>query len=96
MLATTYGSRNVRMDLDGPLRSAWERGHVSVGDLWSYYRRYPYLTRLRDRAVLEGALRSALDDMMWEYDGLALAGSYDDATGRYLGLASYNAGSMPS
>ena len=94
LLATTYGSRNVRMDLDGPLRSAWERGHVGVGDLWSYYQRYPYLTRLRDRAVLEGALRSALDDMMWESDGLALAGSYDGATGRYQGLASYPGGAF--
>jgi predicted AAA+ superfamily ATPase len=92
LLATTYGARNVRMDLDGPLRAAWQRGHVSVGDLWSYYYRYPYLTCLRDRSVLEGALRAGLDDMMWESEGFALAESYDDATGRYDGLASYAGG----
>jgi predicted AAA+ superfamily ATPase len=96
LLATTYGARNVRMDLDGPLRAAWEKGHVSVGDLWSFYRRYPYLTRLRDRSVLEGALRSGLDDMMWESEGFALAESYDDSTGRYVGLATYQSGSVAS
>jgi predicted AAA+ superfamily ATPase len=94
LLATSYGARNVRMDLDGSLKAAWEKGHVSVGDLWSYYRRYPYLTRLRDRMVLEQALRSVLDDMMWESEGFALAESYDDATGKYTGLASYQYGSI--
>src|SRR5680860_1518391 len=64
LLATTYGARNVRMDFDGALASAWEPGHVTVGELWSYYRRYPYLTRLRDRSVLERAVAAALDDMM--------------------------------
>jgi predicted AAA+ superfamily ATPase len=29
LLATSYGARNVRMDLDGPLRSTWEHGHVT-------------------------------------------------------------------
>jgi hypothetical protein len=94
LLATSYGARNVRMDLDGPLKTAWEKGHVSVGDLWSFYRRYPYLTRLRDRMVLEGAVRSALDDMMWESEGFALAESYDDTTGKYKGLATYQGGSI--
>ncbi|MCF6508334.1 DUF499 domain-containing protein [Blastococcus sp. MG754426] len=94
LLATTYGMRNVRMDLDGPLRSVWDKGHVSVGELWGFYCRYPYLGRLRDRTVLEGALRSALDDMMWELDGFALADGYDEATGTYQGLATFPGGSM--
>ena len=94
LLATSYGARNVRMDLNGPLRAAWENGHVNVGDLWSYYRRYPYLTRLRDRTVLEAALQSGLDDMMWETEGFALAESYDEVTGRYRGLASYLGGTV--
>jgi predicted AAA+ superfamily ATPase len=94
LLATTYGARSVRMDLDGPLRSTWERGHVGVGELWSYYTRYPYLFRLRDRSVLEDALRQALDDMMWESEGFALAESYDASTGRYGGLATYAGGSI--
>jgi hypothetical protein len=82
------------MDLDGPLTSVWQAGHVAAGDLWSYYRRYPYLTRLRDRAVLEGALRAALDEMMWELEGFAFADRFDAATGTYKNLASYHGGSM--
>jgi hypothetical protein len=86
LLATTYGARNVRMDLDGPLRSVWDRGHVSMGDLWSYYRRYPYLTRLRDRSVLEQALRSVLDEFTWEHEGFALAEGFDESAASYRGV----------
>lgn len=88
-LATTYGARNVRMDLDGPLAATWQDGHVSVGDLWSYYRRYPYLTRLRDRSVLEQALRAGLDDVFWEQEGFALAEGFDTDAELYVGLATY-------
>jgi predicted AAA+ superfamily ATPase len=86
LLATAYGARNVRMDLDGPLQSVWSRGHVSVADLWSYYRRYPYLTRLRDRTVLEDAVRSVLNEITWEVEGFALAEGFDESAGRYQGL----------
>jgi hypothetical protein len=44
--------------------------------------------------VLEKALQAGLDDMMWESDGFALAASYDEATSRYSGLASYIGGSV--
>jgi hypothetical protein len=74
------------MDLDGPLKSVWERGHVSVGDLWSFYRRYPYLSRLRDRSVLDQAVRSVLDEITWEMEGFALAQSFEESTGTYRGL----------
>ncbi|MEU3630907.1 Swt1 family HEPN domain-containing protein [Streptomyces fradiae] len=87
LLTTTYGARNVRMDLDGPLRAAWERGHVTVGDLWSYYRRYPYLTRLRDRGVLDRAVRGVLDEITWAQEGFALAEGHEASSGRYVGLA---------
>jgi hypothetical protein len=86
LLATAYGARNVRMDLDGPLQSVWQRGHVPVGELWSYYRRYPYLTRLRDRAVLDGAVRSVLNEITWEVEGFALAEGFDEQAARYVGL----------
>lgn len=87
LLATSYGARNIRMDLDGPLQSVWSRGHVSVGDLWSYYRKYPYLTRLRDRSVLDDAVRSVLNEISWEVEGFALAEGFDEAKARHVGLA---------
>ncbi len=94
LLATTYGARNIRMDLDGPLTSVWSRGHVSVGDLWSYYRRYPYLTRLRDRSVLDAAVRSVLDELTWEAEGFALATGFEEASGQYEGLTIPHEGSF--
>lgn len=94
LLATTYGARNVRMDLDGPLKAAWTRGHVSVGDLWSFYRKYPYLTRLRDRSVLDAAVRSVLNELTWEMEGYALAEGFDEAAARYQGLTIPHEGSF--
>lgn len=74
------------MALDGPLAGAWSNGHIRVGDLWNLYAQYPYLDRLRDRAVLEGALLGALNSIVWQLEGFALAESYDEAAGRYIGL----------
>lgn len=82
-----YGSYPIRIHLDGPLRTVWEKGHVEAGTLWDYYRKYPYLDRLRDRSVLEAALRSAMDQVLWETQGFALAEGYDETTDLYVGLA---------
>lgn len=94
LLTTAYAPRSIWMDLTGPLRSVWSKGHLSVGELWSYYCRHPYLTRLRDRAVLDQAIRAVLDQLTWEVEGFALAEGYDEATGRYQGLAIPHEGSF--
>jgi predicted AAA+ superfamily ATPase len=86
LLAGEIADRAIRLDLDQKLDSVWSRGHVSVGELWAYYCRYPYLTRLRDRRVLDEGVRSTLTSLTWELDGFALADGYDEATGRYTGL----------
>lgn len=86
LLATVYACRNLRLELEGPLRSVWERGHVCVGELWSYYCRYPYLQRLKNRAVLDEAVASVMSEITWESEGFALAEEYDDAAGAYRGL----------
>jgi predicted AAA+ superfamily ATPase len=94
LLATTYGARNVRMDLEGALQSVWSRGHVPVSDLWSYYRKYPYLTRLRDRSVLDNAVRSVLNEISWEVEGFALAAGFDEVAECYIGLTIPHEGSF--
>ena len=86
LLTTSLAARTLRLELDQHLRSVWERGHVSVGELWGYYSRYPYLTRVRDRSVLVDAVESTLGILLWQVEGFALADSYDGATGRYSGL----------
>ena len=51
------------------------------------YTAYPYMPRLRDRSVLEQGLRDVLNLITWEQEGFALATGYDEASGRYQGLA---------
>jgi hypothetical protein len=86
LLAGSVAARSIRLDLDQKLSAVWGRGHVAVGELWAYYCRYPYLTRLRDRTVLDDGIRSTLNAFTWHLDGFALADQYDEATGRYEGL----------
>ena len=89
LLRVQHGVRNLRLDLEDPKRlgSLWERGHISVGDLWHLYCRHPYLARLRNRQVLDTAVRSVLEELAWTVAGFALATGYDENDGRYLGLA---------
>lgn len=84
-LTGEVAARAIRTDLDTCLSSVWGRGHIAVGELWSYYCRYPYLTRLRDRSVLDDGVSSVLSSFTWEKE-FALADGYDDATGQYRGL----------
>jgi len=76
----------IRLDLDGPLRNAWDpAGHLSFGELWGYYTTYPYLARLRDRSVLANGVAGVLDtELMWPDTGFALATGWDGQ--RYIGL----------
>jgi predicted AAA+ superfamily ATPase len=86
LLAGSVAARSIRLDLDQRLGAVWSRGYLSVGELWGYYCKYPYLTRLRDRSVLVEGVLSCLSTLVWEFDGFALAESYDEANGRYAGL----------
>ena len=80
-------ARMIRNDLDTKLSKAWESGHISVGQLWTFYCSYPYLTRLKNRSVLAEAISNALSMIMFEQEGFALAESFDSNTGLYAGLA---------
>ena len=87
LLYLTYAPSLLRnLVLEGHLHSLWERGHVSVNELWDCLARYPYLPRLRDREVLINAVRSGSTGD-WQGEGFALADGYDETSNRYLGLA---------
>ena len=84
-LITEYSGARLRMDLDRvPL---WRGDHVGVKQLWSDYSQYLYLPRLRDSAVLLDAIRSGVSLLTWNPDSFGYASAYDEATGRYTGLA---------
>jgi hypothetical protein len=85
-LATERAAQSIRLDLDTWLPKIWAQGHVRVGDLWGYYATYPYMPRLRDRQVLDAGIRSAMDVLVWDTHGFALAEGYNEDSGEYLGL----------
>lgn len=74
------------LTFDKHLRSRWNRGYLSVGELWRYHLQYPYMPRLRDKRVLLDAIRSVMTDAGWSERGFALADGYDETTGDFTGL----------
>lgn len=94
VLRTATSPRNIRMDLDNYLRSRWNEGRIPLGELWDFYTRYPYLPRMKDRAVIDRAVLDVLGDIGWETGGFALARGYDAETGDFVGLVLPLAGRM--
>lgn len=84
LLITSLAGTRLRMDLDRvPL---WRGDHVEIRQLVEDYARYLYLPRLKNSAVLLGAVRDGLGLLTWERDSFAYADSYDEAAGRYRAL----------
>lgn len=87
LLRVVHGPANIRRDLEQKLDRLWAAGHVSVGELWSLYCRYPYLARLKNRQVLDEGIRAGMNEIAWNVVGFALATGYNEDAGRYEGLA---------
>lgn len=83
-LAVQHAAAAIRLQLENQAAKLWESGHLPVGELWRLYAEYPYMPRLRDRAVLEAGLTGP--QLLWEQEGFALADGYDEEVGRYHGL----------
>ena len=83
-LAVQHAAAAIRHQLDTTAAKLWMDGHMTVGALWRLYAEYPYMPRLRDRAVLEAGL--AGPQLLWEQEGFALADGYEEATDKYRGL----------
>jgi predicted AAA+ superfamily ATPase len=83
---TTFASTRLRMELDKvPLWRGDAKSHVSVKQLVEDFARYLYLPRLKDSTVLLRAISDGVNLMIWQ-DAFGFADSYDETTGRYLGL----------
>ena len=85
-LVTTYGSQVLGMDVNGDLKNAWHDGHLSVGEVWAHFTRYPFLPRLANRGVLDEAVRQAVLAVMVGDERYGLADRWDDTAKRYVGL----------
>jgi hypothetical protein len=84
LLVTSFGATRLRMEMDRvPL---WRGDHVAIKQLVDDFGRYLYLPRLKEAAVLLGAVRDGCALLTWEQDAFAYAESYDEAARRYRGL----------
>ena len=84
LLITSFAATRLRMELDGiPL---WRGDHVPIKQLAEDFACFIYLPRLKDPAVLIGAIRNGLTAFSWVQDTFAFADSYDEGADRYRGL----------
>ncbi|HXH81654.1 MAG TPA: hypothetical protein VNN07_01855 [Candidatus Tectomicrobia bacterium] len=83
-MVVSFAGTRLRMELD---RWLWRGGdHVAIRQLAEDFARYLYLPRLKDPNVLLGAVRDGMSLLTWEQDTFAIADSFDETAGRYLGL----------
>lgn len=78
--------QSVVLELRNHLRSKWNEGRISIGELWEYHVRYPYLARFRDKQVLLDAVGAVFNEPAWSEVGFAVAEGYDAGTGDFIGL----------
>lgn len=85
-LITKFGGVNLRLVLDGALKEKWTADHAfALKQLWSWFAQYPYLPRLRDVSVLEGAVRDGSSSLIWRSETFAYAAARE-AAGEYRGI----------
>ena len=85
-LITKFGGVNLRLVLDGALKERWTADHAfGLKQLWSWFAQYPYLPRLRDISVLEGAVRDGSSSLLWRSETFAYAAARE-APGEYRGI----------
>ncbi|MEI8102961.1 MAG: AAA+ family ATPase, partial [Chlorobium sp.] len=84
LFLTSFAPTRLRMELDRiPL---WRGDHVAVKQLVEDFARYLYLPRLKNPAVLLGAISAGLSLLTWSQDSFGFADSFDESAGRYRGL----------
>jgi hypothetical protein len=84
LLVTSLAGTRLRMELDRvPL---WRGEHVAIKQLVEDFARYLYLPRLREPAVLVGAIRDGLGLLTWAQDSFGYTDGCDETAERYRGL----------
>ncbi len=84
-LIVKYSASPIRSALEQHIRTLWEDGHVSAGQLWGVFADYAYMPRVRDREVFFDGLGTNTSSV-WNLEGFAYADSFDAEAGRYRGL----------
>ncbi|MEW2005721.1 DUF499 domain-containing protein [Microbacterium sp. NPDC079208] len=87
LMITELGAAILGETLQDQLGELWRgKGEVTVGEVWGYFTRYPYMLRLVNREVLDRAIVSAVDTVLVDSERFAIARGKEESTGRYLDL----------
>ncbi|UTT52007.1 DUF499 domain-containing protein [Microbacterium maritypicum] len=87
LMITELGAAILGETLQDQLGELWrDKGEVTVGEVWGYFTRYPYMLRLVNRDVLDRAIANAVDTVLVDSERFAIARGKDESTGRYLDL----------
>lgn len=87
LMITELGAAILGSTLQDQLGVMWrDKGEISVGDVWGYFTRYPYMLRLVNRDVLDRSIAAAVNQVMVQSERFAIARGKDSATGRYQDL----------
>jgi hypothetical protein len=84
LLVTSFGATRLRLEMDRVPR--WRGDYVAIKQLVDDFGRYLYLPRLKEAAVLLGAVRDGCALLTWKQDAFAYSEIYDEAAQRYRGL----------
>jgi predicted AAA+ superfamily ATPase len=91
-LMTQFSALNLKLEMDK--YHLWGEGdHVGLKQLWEYFARYPYLSRLLNADVLIAAVQGGFGQTTWT-ENFAYAEGWDSETGRYLNLKAGQLGSV--
>jgi len=94
-LITKFGGVNLRLVLDGALNEKWSAEHAfGLKQLWGWFAQYPYLPRLRDVSVLEGAVRDGSSSLVWRSETFAYAAAREPG-GEYRGIVAGRVADTP-
>lgn len=85
-LIDVYGAESLGYDILQYLKSAFKDGMLSVGEVWGYITRFPYMPRLADREVFNRAIEDAPNHPMEPSTRFALASGYDAETKTFRNL----------
>ena len=86
LLLSSLGGSRLRMELDRiPLWQS-DTQSISIAKLVEYFTSYNYLPRIASPTVIYSAIEAGVRLLTWWSDAFAYADSYDQITGRFLGL----------
>jgi hypothetical protein len=86
LLVDQFSTSAFGTELNQTISASFKGGHKSIGEVWGYFTRFPYLPKLTSRAVFDQALLGLGNQTLLEEEEFALAESFDESTGKYRNL----------